>query len=76
MIELNTYFRVWKVYQELWSSLDSNIKSPGLYIRSEEELCMDALHCLVGVPSLTFQWSKVRNYKLSFIFISLSLNLC
>lgn len=52
-------YRVWVVYQQLWGSFGAAHYVPSLQVCSEEKLCQDLLHLMVGLPSLNFPWHQV-----------------
>ncbi|XP_037788824.1 LOW QUALITY PROTEIN: gamma-tubulin complex component 6-like [Penaeus monodon] len=53
-----TSHRVWVVYQQLWGSFGAAHYVPSLQVCSEEKLCQDMLHLMVGLPSLNFPWHQ------------------
>nr|XP_027224775.1 gamma-tubulin complex component 6-like [Penaeus vannamei] len=53
-----TSHRVWVVYQQLWGSFGAAHYVPSLQVCSEEKLCQDLLHLMVGLPSLNFPWHQ------------------
>ncbi|XP_042892741.1 uncharacterized protein LOC122266881, partial [Penaeus japonicus] len=53
-----TSHRVWVVYQQLWGSFGAAHYVPSLQVCSEEKLCQDMLHLMVGLPSVNFPWHQ------------------